>query len=181
MVEVDKCKGPYGTFYVYKYDNHIASAFRQGKWYESLTINSAMRYVKRGGVVVDAGANMGTHTIPYAQRVGPKGKVYAFEIQTPMFEVLKMNVAEHKLKNVKLFRKALGHIDDVEVEINNIIEVDNITEKVKYEGKKMNYGAVRLGTGGEKVKMMTLDSLNLNRVDFYSAGYLPGIHVFQYQ
>ena len=168
MIEVDKCKGLYGTFYVYKYDSHIASPFREGRWYEAAIINSAMQhYVKRGDVVVDAGANMGTHTIPYAQRVGPKGKVYAFEIQTPMFEVLKMNVAEHKLKNVKLFRKALGHMDDVEVEVNNILEVD---KKVKYgEGNKMNYGAVRLGTGGEKVKMMTLDSLNLDRVDFIKA------------
>ena len=162
MVEVDKCKGMYGIFYVYKYDNHIASTFREGGWYEQGVISSAMRYVKDGDIVVDAGANMGTHTIPYAQRVGPKGKVYAFEIQTPIFEVLKMNVAKHNLKNVELFRKALGHVDDAEVEVDTIIE--NI-KKIKY-GNKLNYGAARLGTGGEKVKMMTLDSLNLKRLDF---------------
>ena len=157
MVDVDRCKGVYGTFYVYKHDNLISSSFRNGTWYEWPTIKTALYYIKKDDIIVDAGANMGAHTIPYALRVGPQGKVHSFEIQTPIFEVLKMNVNKRNLKNVVLYRNAVGH-KNTDVEIN----------KVEY-GDKLNYGGIGLGSGGDKVRMMTLDSLNLDRLDFIKA------------
>lgn len=35
--------------------------------------------LRPGMTVVEAGANIGAHTVPIAQRVGPRGRVLAFE------------------------------------------------------------------------------------------------------
>lgn len=36
-------------------------------------------FIPAGGVVVDGGANLGSHAVPYAERVGNNGTVFAFE------------------------------------------------------------------------------------------------------
>ena len=61
---------------------------------------------------------------------------------------------------------------------------------VEYNGDKIiNYGAVKLGIGGEKVKMITLDSLKLKQLDkiiiliiqllFYNRYYFISISALQ--
>jgi FkbM family methyltransferase len=47
--------------------------------YERSTFRALRRWVQRGSMVVDAGANVGAHTLELARQVGPTGKVFAFE------------------------------------------------------------------------------------------------------
>lgn len=58
-----------------------------------------------GDVVIDAGAQIGSFTVRASQMVGESGKVYAFEPAPYNFEYLMFNT--EKLKNVKIFQKAL--------------------------------------------------------------------------
>lgn len=51
---------------------------RDGCW-ESHVLSYICSFIKEGMVAVDVGANAGYHTLVMAQRVGPSGKVYAFE------------------------------------------------------------------------------------------------------
>lgn len=46
-----------------------------------------------GGVVVDGGAFIGDHTVPYAETVGPTGQVWAFECGRSALECLRVNTA----------------------------------------------------------------------------------------
>jgi FkbM family methyltransferase len=61
-----------------------------------------------GATIVDAGANIGAHTLPLAKAVGPTGKVFAFEPQRRPFQLLAANVALNGLDNVECIRAALG-------------------------------------------------------------------------
>lgn len=47
--------------------------------YEWATARAIRRLVSSGSTVLDIGANMGAHTLSFAQLVGPGGRVYAFE------------------------------------------------------------------------------------------------------
>lgn len=47
--------------------------------------------IKPGDWVVDAGAFIGDHTIAYLDKVGPVGKVWAFEINPEAYQCLKHN------------------------------------------------------------------------------------------
>lgn len=64
--------------------------------------------LKPGDVAIDVGANIGTHTIFFGQRVGTEGRVYAFEPQGMAFRWLSANMALNHLNNVVLFPMAVG-------------------------------------------------------------------------
>ncbi|HEY0707108.1 MAG TPA: FkbM family methyltransferase, partial [Polyangia bacterium] len=64
--------------------------------------------LKPGDIAIDVGANIGTHTIFFGQRVGPQGRVFAFEPQGMAFRWLAANVALNHLDNVVLFPMAAG-------------------------------------------------------------------------
>jgi FkbM family methyltransferase len=66
------------------------------------------RVIRRGQVVVDAGANIGAHTLLFAQLVGRQGRVYAYEPQRLLFQMLCANMALNRIDNVHARPVALG-------------------------------------------------------------------------
>src|SRR3954466_11243417 len=65
--------------------------------------------IAEGSTVADIGAGAGYMTWRMAERVGPRGKVYANDIQPEMLTLLKRNMLQRKLRNVET---VLGAIDD---------------------------------------------------------------------
>ena len=65
--------------------------------------------IAKGSTVADIGAGSGAITWRLAERVGPKGKVYANDIQPRMLELLRQNMAARKITNVET---VLGAGDD---------------------------------------------------------------------
>ncbi len=118
--------------------------------------NDLFRQVLRPGcVVVEAGANIGAHTLTLSKAVGPRGAVYAYEPQRPVFQILCGNMALNGRLNVDCRREALG-------EQSGWINVP----AVDYHAPE-NYGGLQLGghQAGEKVRVSTVDSLELPRCD----------------
>ena len=66
--------------------------------------------IRPGNVVVEAGANIGSHTVALARFVGPNGRVVAFEPQTILFQNLCANVALNGFTNVETVHAAVGNI-----------------------------------------------------------------------
>ena len=58
-------------------------------------------HVADGSTVADIGAGAGWFTIRLAQRVGPKGIVYAQDVQRLMLEAIKRRVQREGLENVQ--------------------------------------------------------------------------------
>lgn len=63
-------------------------------------------HVEPGMVVLDVGANVGFYTIRFADRVGPGGRVHAFEPDPLSFEILSERAARRG--NVEVTRTAVG-------------------------------------------------------------------------
>ncbi len=57
--------------------------------------------LKEGMIVVDYGCGPGRYTIPAAKRVGPRGKVYAVDIQPLAIEIVKKKAARDSLTNIQ--------------------------------------------------------------------------------
>jgi FkbM family methyltransferase len=115
-----------------------------------------LRYLlKPGDVVIEAGANIGAHTLPLARMVGPAGAVYAFEPQRIVFQTLCANMALNSVTNAHCRHAALG---DAAGEAT-VPELDYSTEN--------NFGGLGLEghSGGETVPVITVDSLGLKRCD----------------
>ena len=107
--------------------------------------------LKPGMVALDIGANIGAHTVPMAQKVGPQGRVLAFEPQRQVFQLLAANVALNALANVIARHAAVG------------AAAGEITVPLIDYGKGGNFGGVALGgyDSGEPVPVLTVDGLAL--------------------
>ena len=62
----------------------------------------------RGEIVLEIGANIGYYTILQSNKIGSIGKIYAIEPEKDNFNYLKKNVKLNNLKNVALFKQAIG-------------------------------------------------------------------------
>lgn len=105
-------------------------------------------YINYGDVVIDCGAFIGDHTVAYAKRVGETGTVFAFEPSLEAYECLKHNAKSEE--RVIIYNGGLGSHHHKAI-INNV--ADN---------SGMNY----LTDGDEGVQILTIDSLNLSKLDF---------------
>jgi FkbM family methyltransferase len=73
-------------------------------------INQTLR---RGGVFVDVGANIGAFTIPAAARVGEQGRVIAIEASPDVFPYLERNCSRNNVRNVHLLNAAAAAQDGI--------------------------------------------------------------------
>ncbi len=61
--------------------------------FELRTLRAYESIIKDGDTVLDVGANIGAHTLPFAQLVGSQGKVVSFEPTAYAFEKQKTNIS----------------------------------------------------------------------------------------
>jgi FkbM family methyltransferase len=117
-----------------------------------LEVRALCGLVAPDDVAIEVGANIGTNAVPVAKRLGPQGRLFAFEPQRQVHQMLCANVALNGLSNVVTFWAAAGaHQGAITV------------PPINYENKG-NFGGVSLGAheDGERVPVITLDSLRLN-------------------
>ncbi len=125
-----------------------------GEWCES-EIELFASLLVPGDVVVDVGANIGTHTVFFGKHVGPKGRVVAMEPQRFVHGLLVANVAANGLANVECLLAAASN------------EEGTVAIPVVDPRQACNFGAI--GIGGpragttEAVRATTIDALALDR------------------
>jgi FkbM family methyltransferase len=107
--------------------------------------------LKPGMTVVDAGANIGAHTVYFAKAVGPKGLVLAFEPQPVIHHMLCGNIALNLLHNTRAFNIGLGK------------EMTGWRPPTIDYSLGANFGGISIETssGGQTVEIRTLDTFNL--------------------
>lgn len=134
-------------FAIIEGDTHL------GKWaeesgrldHDQSALPQVLPFIPIGGIVVDVGANIGTHTIAYARKAD---RVFAFEPFPPAYECLEHNMKS--LHNVEIFKIALG----------------SKKGKAKIACTNENYGMASISEEGEEIEVNTLDSLFKSKIDF---------------
>ena len=135
------------------YDNdHIGQILLSGNYYEKELISYMVNNSDGSGIALDIGANIGTHTLAFAQSFFG---VWSFEPQGHIYGLLKENT--YKLPNVRTFNAAIGHM-------KGFCYLDN---DIREEDAKVNYGGVGITvTGNTRVPMLTIDDLNIHNITF---------------
>ncbi len=136
----------------FPHDFYIGGALERYGEYGEQELDLLLSYVKEGDVIVEAGANIGCDTVPLARKVTNSGRIFAFEPQRIIYQMLCGNLAMNALWNVAAERAALGDED-------GIMQVP----PVDYS-RTGNFGGVALGKdGAEPVPVIKLDQLQLSR------------------
>lgn len=134
-------------------DAHVGRSLdHYGEWAEEeLQLLGAL--LKPGDVVIDVGANLGTHSVFFAQKVGPTGAVFAFEPQRVMHQLLCTNATLNGITWLRALHAAVG------AQTGALVVPD-----IDYSSTG-NFGGLSLGEWkeGETVPVFTLDGLGLPR------------------
>lgn len=104
-------------------------------------------YIPKGGTVIDVGAFIGDHTVFYAECVGPRGNVIAFEPNPPAFDCLVHNTARYP--HVKCLNHAASN------ELGHVVIQD-----------EFNSGASYAVPGDGPISCILIDNPGLLRCDF---------------
>lgn len=105
------------------------------------------------GIFIDGGSNIGLISIPVSKKF--KGQVISFEPQTQIYYCLCGTVVLNNLNNITTYNKALGDISSI-----------MWLPEVNYSAAR-DFGDVVLQNSGKiSVDVVTIDSLNLPRLDF---------------
>lgn len=151
LTEVRECR--YGRMICLRHDRTISRSLAlYGEWSEGEP-ELFRRFVAAGDVVLEVGANIGSHTLGLARMVGDTGAVVAFEPQRFVYNLLCANIALNELMHVYPRHAAAGAAAGV---IN--------VPKFDFHAPN-NVGGLSLGgDGGEAVSVETIDSLGFGRL-----------------
>ena len=110
------------------------------------------RFLRKGDIVVDAGANIGVCTLLSATTVGESGRVYSFEPHPRTFRQLRSNVSLGNFKNVTLYNKGVSNTEErVSFTDEYVSDINHIHAK----GKK-RVSLVKLDDELSEIKKVTL-------------------------
>jgi FkbM family methyltransferase len=149
-----------GILDIVEHDVWMFNHTRFGNVYEEHIILGPLKPIlEKSKVLLDIGANNGSHSISYAFLSPPDATIYAFEPQSKMFKrlenTLKVNGYGTKVKAMNV---AVG--DSIKK-----CTMESIDRHVLSE-EQIVFSGVSLGDGGEEVHMITVDSMNLESCDF---------------
>lgn len=154
---IKACK--HGRFLYNLNDTFIAASLHlYGEWCEA-ELELLAPYVPSGGLVLDIGANIGTHAVAFAKMVGRAGHVLAFEPQRLIFYMLCANAALNELAQLYCLRMAVGD------------KAGKARIPFRRLDTPFNYGALSLLDNGkaqevaEAVDCTTVDALRLAKCD----------------
>jgi FkbM family methyltransferase len=150
----------YGIFCLLEKDLISNCISNYGYWEQHLFLFYS-KFIQPDYVILDGGANLGFHTICFAT-LANKGKVYSFEPQPLIFNLLSTNILLNGATDiVKQFRLGLGEKEE-NLKMSPLKDQLFSETCINYGGR----GLTNLEEGEEQVLLTTIDNLNLDKLDF---------------
>jgi FkbM family methyltransferase len=155
-----------GLMFHLENDNCIGLALaKYGEWAEH-ELSLMKKFIHPGDVVLDVGANIGTHSLAFQKWVGAAGLVLAFEPQKKIFQILCANLAVNNCPSIFAINALISKENKIHFFSEEIID------------EKTNFGSVSFSnTNSKSINQSTkqtkfpltaiqLDTLDLARCDF---------------
>lgn len=133
----------------------IVKAIQNDEIFDIEIYKCASKYIKEGTVVLDVGSNFGQMSILFSNLVSENGKVYAFEADDFIFDVLTKNISANNKAG-----KIIPHFGAV-YNVDNEILIFPEQDFERFE----TYGSYGIdysnNKSGRQVNSFTIDSLNI--------------------
>jgi len=175
----------HGTMLVNRHDYRLVRGSGYGVGYELLKtssyeqeeVDTVLRLLQTrkqnfgdGVVAIDCGANIGVHTIEWAQFMYGWGEVISFEAQERIFYALAGNITLNNCFNARAIWAAVGAENGhIKVPVPDYFVPSSFgsleikkTDRTEFIGQEIDYSEDKTIT----TQMMSIDGLKLNRLDF---------------
>jgi FkbM family methyltransferase len=146
---IKRCR--HGTMLYNVNDRFVGEALHRYSEYCEAELQVLLQLVRPGDTVVEAGANIGCHSVPIAKALQPNGALVAFEPQRLTYQLLCANLALNGLWNVYSRNAAAGRAPG------------QISVPLLDPGSVQNFGGLSLvgSEKGEPVPIETIDGFSL--------------------
>lgn len=154
------------NYFLFKQDIGVTHSLRTGKRWEEHLYDAIKHINFKNSIIIDIGANLGSHTLEFADLVGDNGKVYAFEPQRIIYYQLCSNIIANGYNNIFAYNLALSDKNETAY-----IEKQNF-----YSDDILNIGDTHISNDGDIIDVKKLDNYNLNNVSLIKIdvqGYEP--------
>ena len=163
-------KTPYGLITLYSNETFIIEPFKQDSYWDIDSLHLLKKYIDPTRNILEIGGHSGTSTLVYASFLNNENKIYVYEPQLNMYELLLKNIYQNNLQNRIIPYNFGVFCYDGAGKMNNI-DVDGgggiVSKRYNEENTlKCNFGGISLGNNGENIRLITLDSMNLDNIGF---------------
>ena len=161
---------PYGLITLFRNEKFIINDFKRGSYWDIDTLNILKQYINPKCNILEIGGHCGTSSIVYSSFLENENKVYVYEPQFNMFNLLVKNINQNNLQNKIIpFNSGVfcyngeGAMNDIDLDG----EGGEVSKRYNEENNlKCNFGGISLGGNGEKIKLVTVDSMELDNIGF---------------
>jgi FkbM family methyltransferase len=160
----------FGKVTLYQNELFIGTSFRENKYWDEDTLWKLKEYIDPNRNILEIGGHCGTSSIVYASFLNSGQKIYVYEPQKKLYDLLVQNANQNNLQD-KILPRNLGvfcfngqgtmHDTDIDGWGGNVAK--RYDEEID-DG--CNFGGIGLGKNGETINLTTIDSMELENVGF---------------
>jgi FkbM family methyltransferase len=160
----------YGKITLYGNEIYIGGTFNDGKYWDEDTLCKIKDYIDPTRNILEIGGHCGTSSIIYSSFLDEDKKVFVYEPQKKMYELLVHNINQNDLQdkiipyNLGVFcYNGNGNMNDIDIDGGCGVVEKRYSEEHYFD---CNFGGIGLGGKGENVQLTTIDDMNLDDVGF---------------
>ena len=160
----------YGLITLLKNEVFIGGFFRQGYYWDEHTLLKLKQYINPNRNILEIGGHCGTSTLVYASFLDANKKIYVYEPQKIMYNLLVHNIKQNNLQH-KIIPNNLGVFCYEGTGKMNGIDLDGgggiVSKRYNEENNlNCNFGGIGLGKDGENINLTTIDNMQLDDIGF---------------
>lgn len=152
----------YGTVTLFKNDIYLIREFKQGSYCDISTLTKLKDYIDPNRNILEIGGHCGSSSIIYSSYLNEGNQLHVFEPQHKMYNLLVHNIGQNNLENKIIPYNNAVFCQQMSIRMNNI-DLDGggkvVSECYNNSNMQCNFGGIGLGTNGEIVESITVDSL----------------------
>jgi len=159
----------YGLISIYNNEFFIKKSFDNNYYWDKTTLKLLKSHIDSKKNILEIGGHCGTSSIVYASFISNYNKVYVFEPQKKMYNLLVKNIAQNKLRNkiIPVNRGCFCYNGEGKMNSTDLDGIKNTNVEEAYEKNNLcNFGGICLGNDGESVELVRIDDLKIYNIGF---------------
>lgn len=170
QIVIESYNTPFGLVTLYQNDIYIRNFFYNGTYWDIDNLLQLKQYINPNRNILEIGGHCGTSSLVYSSFLNDNKKLYVYEPQINMYNLLVKNIEQNNLQN-KIIPNNLGvFCYEGEGTMNNIDLDGGGGEVAKRYGEEnnlgCNFGGIGLGSYGEQIKLTTIDNMKLEDIGY---------------
>ena len=160
----------YGLITLYKNEVYIGNEFKSGHYWDIDTLLKLREYIDPNRNILEIGGHCGTSTIVYSSFLHNEKKVYVYEPQRNMYNLLVHNIIQNNLQDkIKPYNLGVfcfegnGKMNGIDLDGGGGVVAKRYDEE---NNLACNFGGIGLGNDGEDIGLTTIDNMELDDIGY---------------